>query len=109
VRRRHSCGLGTEVPLRRRLYYGVTLNNNPTLEDLWHSPAWGFPWVASDVGPRPVAGTFTDFSYRPVQNIQLAAQYTGHVRFNGASTNHDGAGQNGLGNNSIYVMLWFIF
>lgn len=26
--------------------YGVTLNNNPTVQDLWHStPTWGYPWT----------------------------------------------------------------
>lgn len=26
--------------------YGVTLNNNPTVQDLWNStPAWGYPWT----------------------------------------------------------------
>ena len=37
--------------------YGITLNNNPTVEDLWNStPAWGFPWVNSDWAPTPNAG-----------------------------------------------------
>jgi hypothetical protein len=36
--------------------YGVSLNNNPTVEDLWNStPAWGFPFMASDVAPTPSA------------------------------------------------------
>jgi hypothetical protein len=36
---------------------GLTLNNNPTVEDLWNStPAWGFPFIASDVAPTPTAG-----------------------------------------------------
>jgi hypothetical protein len=39
------------------LAYGITLNNNPTVEDLWNStPAWGFPWVNSDWAPGPTAG-----------------------------------------------------
>ncbi|HLW98437.1 MAG TPA: hypothetical protein VKR82_07315, partial [Candidatus Acidoferrales bacterium] len=39
------------------LAYGITLNNNPTVEDLWNStPAWGFPWVNSDWAPTPNAG-----------------------------------------------------
>jgi hypothetical protein len=39
------------------LAFGITLNNNPTVEDLWNStPAWGFPWVNSDWAPRPNAG-----------------------------------------------------
>jgi hypothetical protein len=38
------------------LVYGITLNNNPTVEDLWNStPAWGFPFIASDVAPGPAA------------------------------------------------------
>jgi hypothetical protein len=40
----------------KELVYGLDLNNNPTLEDLWNStPAWGFPWIASDVAPTPTA------------------------------------------------------
>lgn len=28
--------------------YGVTVNNSPTVEDLWNStPVWGFPWISS--------------------------------------------------------------
>jgi len=38
------------------LAFGITLNNNPTVEDLWNStPAWGFPWVSSDWAPGPAA------------------------------------------------------
>ena len=40
----------------KELVYGLDLNNNPTLDDLWNStPAWGYPWVASDVAPTPTA------------------------------------------------------
>ena len=40
----------------KELVYGLDLNNNPTLDDLWNStPAWGYPWVASDVAPTPAA------------------------------------------------------
>jgi hypothetical protein len=40
----------------KELDYGLTLNNNPTVEDLWNStPAWGFPWIASDSAPSPAA------------------------------------------------------
>jgi hypothetical protein len=42
---------------KKDLVYGITLNNNPTVEDLWNStPAWGFPWVGSDWAPGPTAG-----------------------------------------------------
>jgi hypothetical protein len=40
----------------KELVYGLTLNNNPTVEDLWNTtPAWGFPFMASDVAPTPTA------------------------------------------------------
>ncbi|MGI9212795.1 MAG: cytochrome C [Methylococcaceae bacterium] len=43
------------------LTYGVSLNNNPTVQDLWNStPAWGFPFVGSSVSPTPGAGLLID-------------------------------------------------
>jgi hypothetical protein len=36
--------------------YGITLNNNPTVEDVWNStPAWGFPWISTQSGVSPLA------------------------------------------------------
>jgi hypothetical protein len=35
---------------------GVTLNNNPTVTDLWNStPVWSFPYVGSEIAPTPGA------------------------------------------------------
>lgn len=43
------------------LDYGVSLNNNPTVQDLWNStPAWGFPYAGSAVAPGPSAATLID-------------------------------------------------
>jgi hypothetical protein len=43
--------------------YGVTLNNNPTLEDPWHStPAFGFPFASADSAPTPAAAALVDGS-----------------------------------------------
>lgn len=45
----------------RELIYGATLNNNPGVEDLWHStPAWRFPFAAADSAPSPAAGALVD-------------------------------------------------
>jgi hypothetical protein len=45
----------------KTLVYGLTLNNNPTVEDLWNStPAWSFPYISSDAAPGPVASTLID-------------------------------------------------
>ena len=45
----------------KELVYGLDLNNNPTVEDLWNStPAWGFPWTASDFAPTPGTNPIID-------------------------------------------------
>ncbi len=36
--------------------FGLTLNNNPTVQDVWNTiPAWSFPFASSAVAPTPVA------------------------------------------------------
>jgi len=41
--------------------FGLSLNNNPSVEDLWNStPAWGFPFASSAVAPTPAAATLVD-------------------------------------------------
>jgi hypothetical protein len=41
--------------------YGVTLNNNPTVQDLWNTtPAWGFPFIGSEGAPGGAASTMID-------------------------------------------------
>jgi hypothetical protein len=45
----------------RDVLYGITLHNNPTVQDVWNSsPAWGFPFTASEVAPSPSAATLID-------------------------------------------------
>ncbi|MCL5266894.1 MAG: cytochrome C [Bacteroidetes bacterium] len=47
-----------------QIVYGVTLNNNPTVEDLWNStPAWGYPFAASSSAPTPGASTLIDGAF----------------------------------------------
>jgi hypothetical protein len=58
--------------------------------------------------PRSV-GYIANISYWPWQNLQLAAQYTGYTRFNGGSTNYDGAGRDASANNTIYLNARFLF
>jgi hypothetical protein len=43
------------------IVYGVSLNNNPTVQDAWNTiPAWGFPFASSDVAPSAAGGTVID-------------------------------------------------
>jgi hypothetical protein len=55
------------------------------------------------------SGYIANFSVWPWQNLQLSAQYTGYTKFNGGSTNYDGAGRNASSNNTVYVVARFIF
>jgi hypothetical protein len=47
--------------LEQSLIYGLTLNNNPTVQDVWNSvPAWQFPFASSSVAPTPGAATIIE-------------------------------------------------
>ncbi len=62
----------------RPLTYGVSLNNNPTVQDLWNTtPAWGFPFEASNANVSPLAGTAIDGAF-----AQDVAGLTGYVFWN---------------------------
>lgn len=57
VRMAQSTTLGED----HSLTYGVDLNNNPTVEDLWNStPVWSFPWASSEVAPSATAAPFIE-------------------------------------------------
>jgi hypothetical protein len=46
---------------KTELAYGLTLNNNPTVQDLWNTtPAWGFPFIGSEAAPSPSASVLID-------------------------------------------------
>lgn len=43
------------------LIFGITVNNNPTIEDVWNStPAFSFPYAGSNVAPTPAAAALID-------------------------------------------------
>jgi hypothetical protein len=44
--------------------FGITANNNPTVQDPWNTtPAWSFPYAVSSVAPTPGAGTLVDGTF----------------------------------------------
>ena len=44
--------------------YGITANNNPSVQDLWNTtPAWSFPYAVSTVAPTPGAGTVIEGAF----------------------------------------------
>jgi hypothetical protein len=49
------------VTSKHSMLFGVTLNNNPTVQDPWNTTAaWGFPYSGSSVAPSPNASTKID-------------------------------------------------
>ncbi len=45
----------------QELLFGVTLNNNPTMQDVWNTvPAWSFPFMTSSAAPTPTASTMVE-------------------------------------------------
>jgi hypothetical protein len=43
------------------LVYGISLENNPTVQDPWNTvPAWGFPFMSSPIAPSPIAAPVID-------------------------------------------------
>jgi hypothetical protein len=42
----------------REVVFGASLNNNPTVTDVWNTtPAWGYPYESSQLALTPAAGT----------------------------------------------------
>lgn len=56
----YSFGSGKEGE-RNSLVLGVTVNNGPTVQDVWNTTAaWGFPYSGSSVAPSPINSTKLD-------------------------------------------------
>jgi hypothetical protein len=55
-----SLGSGAETD-HRSLIVGITVNNGPTVQDVWNTTAaWGFPYSNSSVAPTPIASAKLD-------------------------------------------------
>ncbi len=81
--------------------YGITANNNPTVQDLWNStPAWGYSAnIASTLANHPSAGTIIDGAlaahvagvggYAFINNL-LYLELTGYQTLNSSTQLHLG-------------------
>jgi hypothetical protein len=48
----------------RETVFGVSANNNPTVNDVWNStPAFGYPYIASELAPVPGAMTLIEGTF----------------------------------------------
>ncbi len=47
----------------RNLVWGISANNNPTVQDLWNTtPAWSYPYIGSALAPTPGASPIIEGS-----------------------------------------------
>jgi hypothetical protein len=68
----------------KELVYGLDLNNNPTVEDLWNStPAWGYPWIASDSAPTPAVNPIISSLGQDVAGFGGYAMWNSHLYVDG--------------------------
>ena len=91
----------------KELVYGLDLNNNPTVEDLWNStPAWSYPWIASDWAPTPNASPIINGGLaQDVGGIGVFGMWNDHLYLDAAlyRSQHVGSTQpfNGAGATNI--------
>ena len=65
----------TTVGGSTEMTYGLTVNNNPTVQDLWNTtPAWSFPFIGSEGAPGGAASTMIDGGLS--QNVLGVGSYT---------------------------------
>ena len=58
---RHISLDGDSAPERHSLVVGITVNNGPTIQDVWNTTAaWGFPYAGSSVTPTPMTSAKLD-------------------------------------------------
>ncbi|MEO7207650.1 MAG: cytochrome C [Steroidobacteraceae bacterium] len=78
IRYAHHFSFGSDSdPNAHTLIVGITVNNNPTVQDAWNStPAWGFPYAGSNTAPTPATSARIDSGGSGLgQNVAGAGVY----------------------------------
>src|SRR5581483_790463 len=87
----------------KEFVFGLDLNNNPTVEDLWNStPAWGFPFIADNFAPTPSASPIITGLGQDVAGFGGYAMWNSHLYVDAAlyRSQHLGVGQPNSGTDS---------
>jgi hypothetical protein len=66
-------------------------------------------YLGTATGSPQTTWSTAEVDYLPWQNVKLGLQYTAYFRFDGATSNYDGAGRNAADNNLFYGFLWVAF
>ncbi len=65
--------------------------------------------VASATNKPNSSGIIYQLEYLPWYNTKFSIQYVTYGKFDGSSSNYDGAGRNAAHNNTLYLLAWFNF
>ena len=65
--------------------------------------------VGSNTGKPNSSGMIYQIEYLPWYNTKFSIQYVTYSKFDGSSSNYDGAGRTAANNNTIYLLAWFNF
>jgi hypothetical protein len=76
------------------------------VDSLLYAPA---PVVGSALSSPDSRGFIAELNYLPWLNTKLQLQYVHYAKFNGLSTNYDGAGRNASANDTLYLLSWINF
>jgi len=90
-------------------YFNTTGTRDAAFYSGGCSPVPLCPITGSASGSPRNDGFIFNVSWWPVQNIDLGAQYTKYMHFNGLATNYDGNGRNAGDNNTVYLLARFVF
>jgi len=108
--------LATNYYYRRKVGGAVSFFNTIGKGDNLLYPA-GVAVTGSSAGSPNSRGFIFEANYLPFLNVKLQLQYVKYLRFNGTTTNYDGAtvaangvqGRNAADNNTLYLLAWFNF
>jgi len=65
--------------------------------------------TGSATGKPNSTGVIGEVQFMPWINTRFSLQYVAYQKFNGASSNYDGAGRNASDNNTVYLLAWLMF
>ena len=77
-----------------------------SMDTLLYAPA---PVGGSANSEPDSSGITAELNYLPWLNTKLQLQYVHYNKFNGGSSNYDGAGRNAADNNTMYLLGWINF
>jgi len=77
-----------------------------TADALLYAPAAVTGFAA---GKPNSSGVIAELQFMPWINTRFSLQYIAYQKFNGASSNYDGAGRNASDNNTVYLLAWLMF